>query len=139
MHREDRTHAFCLVVVASSLLVVAEASGAQARRPGTLTPFDARMVEFAREGAMRRLRSPECQRVLVDFKDADGRPLADNLVPFAVPPDEYLAMIPILDDQNHDLCRADHSQLLTSPGVARVFVCKAFVATVKRERAMAEV
>jgi len=138
MHREGRANAAVLPVFLS-LLLAAEAVYAQGRQGRALPAFQARTAEFAREGARERLRSPECQRVLADFKDGEGRSLSENLAPFAVPPDEYLARIPFLDGAGHPLCGGGQSQLLTTQGVGRVFVCKGFLQTVERERAMAEI
>src|SRR5262245_12108091 len=88
-----------------------------------LTGFDRKIVDYAREGAMRRLQSPECRLVLSDFRDPDGRTPLENLAAFAVEPDEYLAQIPFLDGQSRPLCQGQ-SQLLTTRGVARVLVCR---------------
>ena len=54
-------------------------------------------------------------------------------------PDEYLAMLPLLDGSARPLCKANQSQLVTSAGVPRVFVCKPFLKTVNERRVMAEV
>jgi hypothetical protein len=139
MHREDRTRTARLFLVAALLPLAGEAAGAQARRVRTLPPYEARIAEHGREGAMRLLRAPACQRVLADFTDAEGRSLADRLVPFALSPDAYLAMIPLLDGEEHELCRRGHTQLFTNAGVARVFVCRPFLATMASDRRMAEV
>jgi hypothetical protein len=138
MHREDRTRTARLFMAAAVLLLAGEAAGAQARRARSLPPFEARMALFARDGAMQRLRAPECQRVLTDFTDADGRSLADRLRPFALSPDAYMAVIPLLDGGDHELCRGGSAQLLAHPGVARVFVCRPFLTTVTSDRTMAE-
>jgi hypothetical protein len=103
-----------------------------------LIPGDAYVAEIARQGAMARLRVPECRQILSDFRDDDGRPLVDNLAAFAVEPDAYLAMLPFLDGATRPLCQANQSQLLSAAGVPRVFVCKSFLKTVSEQRAMAE-
>jgi hypothetical protein len=103
-----------------------------------LTGFDLRRVEYAREGAMRRLQSPECRQVLSDFRDPEGRTPLENLAPFAVEPDQYLAQIPFLDGTSRPLCQGQ-SQLLTTRGIARVLVCKSFYPTVQQQRDMAEI
>lgn len=141
MHREGRPRPAlgALVFLASALLSPVGPARAQGRQGRALPAFQARTAEFAREGARERLRSPECQRILTDFRDGEGRTLLDNLAPFALSPDEYLARLPFLDGAGHPLCGAGQSQLLTTQGVGRVFVCKAFFQTVERERAMAEV
>src|SRR5262245_48514007 len=102
-----------VTVVLLALLVPAPPAHSGGAPIRTLSPFDARLVDVARQGAMVRLRSPECQRVLTDFRDPEGRPLTEKLADFAVPPDEYLAQIPFLDGQEHRLCVAGQSALIT--------------------------
>lgn len=103
-----------------------------------LPPLEANLVGFARDGAMRRLRVLECQELLHEFHDQEGHPLARRLESFAVPPDRYLAMIPLLDGRKRPLCKTGHTQLLATRGVARVLVCEPFLQTVFRERESAE-
>ena len=125
------------------LLPLALSAGAvRAQAQAGLRPlpsFEARSVEFAREGAMRRLRAPACRALLDEFEDAGGRPLAARLADFGVTADRYLAMIPFLDGTGRPLCRDDQSQLLTARGVTRVLVCRSFLQTVAQERVTAEV
>jgi hypothetical protein len=104
-----------------------------------LPSFEARTVEFARHGAMRRLRVRECRALLDQVLDAEGRPLAAKLAAFGVSADQYLAMVPFLDGTSRPLCRGNQSQLLTMRGVARILVCRPFLQTVHRERVTAEV
>src|SRR5512143_610382 len=123
-------------------LLVLLASPAAARAQVGLRPlpgFEARSVEFAREGAMRRLREPGCLQLLEEFRAADGSPLTAKLASFGVPADRYLAMIPFLDGSSRPLCSGGQSQLLTARGVARIAVCRSFLQTVNRERVTAEV
>lgn len=103
-----------------------------------LAPSEARTAEFARRGAMHLLRSAECQRVLTDFRDPSGRSLAENLTPFALPADEYLARLTFLDGAGHRSC-GQGAQLFTTRGDGRVFVCKRFLNTVWQRRTQAEV
>jgi hypothetical protein len=104
-----------------------------------LEASDQKIVEAARHGARARLRSAECRKLLVDFKDGAGRPLEERLAAFAVAPDEFLATLPLLDGSSRPLCQAHQSQLLTSAGVPRIFVCKPYLKSVYQERVMAEV
>jgi hypothetical protein len=128
--------------VAATLAIVAVAatphpSEAQNRvRP--LGSYESRMVDMAREGAMRRLQSAQCRQVLTDFKDPQGRTPLENLAAFGVEPHEYVAQIPFLDGRDRPLCQRGQSQLLTTRGTARVLVCEAFLETISRERDMAE-
>jgi hypothetical protein len=127
-----------LVALLVPLLVSPGAARAQVGlRP--LPSFESRSVEFAREGAMRRLREPGCQRLLEELRGADGSPLTTKLATFGVSADQYLAMIPFLDGTDRPLCRGGQSQLLTTRGVARIAVCRPFLQTVDRERVTAEV
>jgi hypothetical protein len=119
-------------------LAVPGAARAQVRL-APLPPYEAQRVEFAREGAMRRLKDPACQGLLEQFKDARDQPLRVKLGSFGVSADQYLAMLPFLDGSERPLCQRGQSELLTVRGVARVVVCKPFLETIDRERAMAEV
>ena len=144
MHRDGHCRtAPAAFLLACLPLVAATADPAQnpARRVPVraLDPGDASVAEVARQGAIARLRNPECRQVLSDFTGTNGRPLQDNLGKFGVGPDEYLAVLPLLDGRERPLCRGNQSQLLTSAGVPRVFVCKAFLETVYQRRVMAEV
>ena len=114
--------------------------GSPHTRPArTLWGLDARLVRRAREGAMQRLRRPECRSLLTDFVDAEGRTLAENLETYAVPPDEYLARITLLDGSGVRLCDTGQARLLTTPKAQRIFVCKPFVAIARRQPYEAEV
>jgi hypothetical protein len=127
-----------LLLLQLALTAAPASGGAQAGlRP--LPTLEARTVEFAREGAMRRLREPGCRALLDEFRDAEGRPLSSKLAAFGVSADQYLAMVPFLDGTQRPLCRSGQSQLLTMRGVARVLVCKPFLETVDRNRVSAEV
>jgi hypothetical protein len=144
MHRDGRLRivqglAFLCVLVSATELAAGDVRRVKAVAFRPLSDSDARVAEFARQGAVVRLRSPECQQVLGDFRDTHGRTLMENLGAFGVAADEYLAMLPLLDGANRPLCQARQSQLLTTAGDARVFVCKPFFETVQARRAMAEV
>jgi len=142
MHRDRRTTPAALLL-ASLPLVAAQVEGTQNHARlvpvRALEPGDASVAEVARQGAIARLRNPECREVLNDFTDGKGRKLRENLQAFGLGPDEYLAMLPLLDGETRPLCKANQSQLLTTAGVPRVFVCKSFLETVYQRRAMAEV
>jgi hypothetical protein len=128
--------------VAASLTLFALAAAPKALQAQTrvrpLGRYEARMVDMAREGAMRRLQTAECRQVLTDFKDPQGRTPLENLAAFAVEPHEYVAQVPFLDGRDRPLCQRGQSQLLSTRGTARVLVCEPFLETVNRERDMAE-
>jgi hypothetical protein len=135
--RRPRPAAVAASLALVALVAVPRNTEAQAGvRP--LAGFDLRMVDYAREGAIRRLQSPECRQILTDFRDPEGRTPLENLAPFGVDPDQYLAQIPFLDGTSRPLCQGQ-SQLLTTRGIARVLVCKSFYQTVQQQRDMAEI
>jgi len=144
MHRDGRRRTAPVALLLAGLPFFGgpvEAAQNHARLlPGrALDPGDANVAEAARQGAIARLRNPDCRQVLGDFTDAKGRRLHENLQAFGVGPDEYLAMLPLLDGESRPLCKANQSQLVTSAGVPRMFVCKSFLRTVYQRRVMAEV
>src|SRR5262245_37575455 len=128
----------CRAVLLASLLPLLGpwpgiVSGAERPRPAAvraLGPGDLRVVDAARQGAMARLRSPECRALLADFSDSDGRSLEERLTAFALPPDAFLGALPLLDGADRPLCQANRSHLLTTAGVARVFVCPSYLKAV---------
>jgi hypothetical protein len=93
----------------------------------TLSGLDAQLVRRIQEGAVRRLRRPECRAVLTDFVDAEGRSLAENLALYAPPADEYFARIALLDGSGLRLCDTGQARLVTTPNAQRIFVCKSFL------------
>jgi hypothetical protein len=142
MPRDRRLCAASVLVLAGLPFVAAPASPQGRPRfvaVRALGAGDASIVEAARQGAMTRLRTPECRQLLSDFSDGKGRSLEENLAAFALPPDEFLAILPLLDGSERPLCQANQSQLLTTAGVPRVFVCKSFLKAVYQQRTMAEV
>ena len=100
---------------------------------------DANMVKIVRQGAMRRLRSPECQRVLADFRDPEGRTLLENLQSFGMEPEGYLETIAFLDGRNQAFCRSGRVYLATVIGARRVFVCRPFFQAVWQDRGRVEI
>ena len=139
MHRDGRTRRAVGRLV--SLAAALSPSSALASGIGSAAPLpsaEARTVEFVRRGAMVRLRSPECRKVLTDFRALDGRPLAERLASFALQPDEYLAGLAFRDGRQRPLCRAG-AEMLTAPGAGRILVCPWFLRTAWRDRTRAEV
>ena len=77
--------------------------------------------------ASRRLESPGCRLVLSDFRDADGRTLADNLEATGLSAAEYLdRRIYFTGGRGLERCQASRILAATSPGSHVVFVCDAF-------------
>jgi hypothetical protein len=101
--------------------------------------LDGRLVRAASDRAARLLRRPECRSLLSDFVDAEGRLLAENLEPHAMPPEEYLARIALLDGSGLRLCETSRAMLFTTPKAQRIFVCRPFVEVARRQPYEAEV
>jgi hypothetical protein len=125
---------FVATLAALSLAAAADA----APPPLVLTAFDAAAVDRARNGALRRLESETCRKVLTDFRDADGRTLQQNLDEWSATAADYVRMIPFVDGTRASLCRRTKTALVASPGVRRVFVCRAFADVQLRQPGVAE-
>jgi len=123
-------------VLASAILLAAAA--ADAASPLTLTGWDARAVDSARTGALKRLESEECRKVFTDFVDAQGRTLQQSLEEWTASPAEYIGLVPFVDGSSQALCRKTKTALVASPGVRRVFVCKTFADVQLRQPGVAE-
>ena len=123
-------------VLASAILLAATSVDAAA--PLTLTGWDARAVESARSGAVKRLESDECRKVFFDFSDAEGRTLQQNLEEWTASPAGYIGLIPFVDGSSQALCRKTKTALVASPGVRRVYVCKTFAEVQLRQPGVAE-
>jgi hypothetical protein len=111
-------------VLASAILLAGTTLDAAV--PLTLNGWEARAVDSARRGALKRLEADECRKVFTDFTDAQGRTLQQNLDEWGASPAEYIGLIPFLDGSSQATCRRTRTALVASPGVRRVFVCKAF-------------
>ena len=130
-----------LFAATAGTLGAEEAKDAKVRRTSfnrPLSAFDAGALDRAKARAAQKLQDPVCQQVLSDFKDAQGRPLQENLQKWGVSPAEYLEMIPFLDGSSSNLCRWGKVDFVSAPGVPRVFVCAPFAATQLRDPGTAE-
>jgi hypothetical protein len=112
-------------VVMSSL---AAASASAGSRPASLPSWDTAALERARAGAARRLGRPECQKVLSDFTDAEGRTLLQNLETWQLGAPDYLHVLSFADGSSIRNCQKTSVQLATTPGLQTVYVCPAGVA-----------
>jgi hypothetical protein len=82
-------------------------------------------VKSAVIGAKARLDRPECQRLLTDFQDTDGRPLLENLGTSSLTPSDYLfERIWFVDGGDTPQCRRDQAMAaFTMPGHQGVWIC----------------
>src|SRR5260370_25956384 len=128
-----------LVSFLLALATVAIPAVAGPRRASTLPRFARPALERVRAAAARRLHELECLRLLDDFRDGEGRPLRERLDKWGVSAAEYLTMIPFLDGSSQGLCRWRGADMVSSPGIPRVYVCGRFALTQARERGRAGV
>jgi len=123
-------------VAAFSTLVPATAS-AQARTD-VLRVAHEQTLERARDGAVRKIEQPGCQRLLEEFKDKDGRTLGENLATWNRPAADYLRTMPFRDGSFHPFCRSGKSALVSVVGMRPVFVCRSFRKEAERDPWTAE-
>src|SRR5712692_6968824 len=84
---------------------VAAASASAGPRPASLLGWDTAAVERARAGAARRLGTPECQKLLSDFRDAEGRTLLESLKTWQLGAPGYLHEITFADGSSIRNCQ----------------------------------
>jgi hypothetical protein len=126
---------FATVVISS----LAAASASPGPRPATLLAWDTAALERARAGAAQRLGKPECQKVLSDFTDAQGRTLLQNLEPWQLGAPDYLLALRFADGSSIRNCRQTSVQLTTAPGLPTVYVCPAGLGVVGSRFAQTEI
>jgi hypothetical protein len=97
-----------------------------ADKADVLAAAHAGLLERAREGAARKLEQPRCRFLLEEFRDKQGRTLAENLVMWDRSASEYLRMVPFRDGSVHPPCTSGRSTLFTVVGSFPVFVCPNF-------------
>jgi hypothetical protein len=137
--RSRSTSALGRAVLAASVLLTPTAfAAAGPRRALALSKVDDGAVERARAGATRKLQDPECQKLLDDFSDGEGRPLRHNLESWGLSAAEYVQTIPFVRGSSHRLCLRGNVALVTTPGFPRVYVCSPFAATQVSEPGLAE-
>ena len=82
-------------------------------------------VVAAIAGAMHRLESPSCQRVLTDFADERGRPLADNLSATGLTLPAYVARLYAVEGDRERGCANEGTRAFTAPGSRVIYLCSA--------------
>jgi hypothetical protein len=80
-------------------------------------------IERAIAGAAQRLDNVECQRVLTDFTDPSGRPLAENLAELGKTPAQFFYELYWLDDRDTPCCLRRGTLAFTVPGQRVIRVC----------------
>jgi hypothetical protein len=75
------------------------------------------------DGAARRLAVPECQRVLTDFTDPEGRTLAENLARRGKTPIEFFNSLYLWEDRETPICLRRGTLAFTAPGQVVIRIC----------------
>jgi hypothetical protein len=92
----------------------------------TISGPDTDAVLIALNGAQRKLRDPECQKALSDFRDGKGRLLAENLAWMKMTPADYITVLYMRDGSEKAasrLCRTSGVAAASNPGSRHAFVC----------------
>ena len=83
-------------------------------------------LERALPGATRKLADPACARVLLDFSDASGRSLQENLDALGQTAPGYLGLIVFSDGHLRRSCGTGDTLAVTHPGSRVVYLCRRF-------------
>jgi hypothetical protein len=85
------------------------------------------LIRAAVIGARMRLERPDCQRVLTDFRDGDGRPLIEGLDALGLPASDYLFdRVWFVDGADTPQCRRDgKTAAFTKSGHKVIRICPA--------------
>jgi hypothetical protein len=91
------------------------------RKP--LSAYESAAAERAKAGAAQRLESLACQKLLADFRDRDGVPLAEKLAAWQMSAADYVRQLPFFDGASVPLCGKERVRLVAVPGAHQVYVC----------------
>ena len=81
-------------------------------------------LQDALEDAARRLSDSRCQKIVNDFADGKGRPLAENLRAIGQSFPGYLGLVLFYDGTRTEACGAERVLAWTKPGDRAVHVCR---------------
>lgn len=112
------------VVVASAVLPVSV--GAAGRKSGPVrigNAFLSRRVQYAFEGAAKRLQEPKCQQIFGEFRDQQGRSLQDNLAELGDSGASFIERLMFYEAEGHQRCKSGTTLALTTPGSRVVLIC----------------
>lgn len=123
---------------AAAGIALVPATATSQARSDVLRVVHERTIERAREGAVRKIEQPGCQRLLAEYKDKDGRSLGENLATWGRTPADYLRTMPFRDGSFHPDCKSGKSALVSVVGMRPVFVCPSFRKEAERDPWAAE-
>jgi hypothetical protein len=130
---EGRTVGLALALFQAWSLVLGGASGAPASEgsPGRglwprvyLAKAFRPTLQWALDGAFRRLESARCQTVFADFRDERGRPLQERLAELGMSGQSYLELVIFYDGTGQSACRRDGVLAFTGQGHRVVYLCR---------------
>ena len=81
------------------------------------------LLAQAIQAAARRLREPECRRVLSDFTDISGNLLEANLIRLSLDPSRHLLNAVWFEDASDQAQCRGKIAAFTQPGSRVIFVC----------------
>jgi len=81
-------------------------------------------LQWALDGASRRLESARCQTVFADFRDERGRPLQERLAELGMSGQSYLELVVFYDGTGQATCRRDGVLAFTGQGHRVVYLCR---------------
>jgi hypothetical protein len=90
-------------------------------------------------GAVRRLESPSCQRVLTDFADGGGHSLADSLAATGLTMPAYVSRLYAMDGEPGRACASGGTAAFTAPASHVIYVCARRFEAVFADRTASEV
>ena len=96
-------------------------------------PLAQRATIAALESASARFADADCRKIFTDFKDGNGRSLADRLSAVAVDIHVYLTMVTFIDDTRHRMCERG-VLAFTAPGDRVVRVCSNELTQINAQR-----
>jgi hypothetical protein len=111
------------------LQTVSSAEGRQAyTRVQVRTGIQPSVLVGALDGAVRRLKDSECQKLLTDFRDPTGRTLLENLQSTHKSLADYLTLLWFIDGRE-DVCKTHElTAAFTTPGSRVIQICGARLA-----------
>jgi hypothetical protein len=95
-------------------------------------PLARRAIVSALNTAVARFEDTGCSKILLDFADRDGRPLADRLASLRVDFDQYVSTLFFFDGTRSRTCEQG-AMAFTAPGSRVIHVCVGQLEQVQRE------
>lgn len=80
-------------------------------------------VEWTLTGAAQWLAAERCRGLLLEFRDAQDRPLVERLGAFGIEPEAYLALLLFRDGSGGSQCANERTFAVSTPGGRVVWVC----------------